>query len=270
MKRKFITFADSRLTGALIRIAKQARAMDFFDEIETLTEKDLDAAYVEENKHLLKRGVRGFGYWIWKPYIIWRALQSMSEGDELYYVDAGCHFNPNGRSRMLEYAEMLRQNELGVAGFELTPDCSVRAFTKMELLVHMGVNGRDDLLPRSQICATHVFVRKNAGSMAFLEEWVGICRDIQLVDDSPSELPDLPGFVEHRHDQSVFSILCMLYGAALLPGRETWPENNTRDWSTMMKYPIWDKRDLGISLYTLERLVRKIRKKWAKLFSRRG
>lgn len=263
MKRKFITFADSRLTGALTRIAKQAHAMEFFDEIETLTEKDLDSAYLEENKHLLKRGVRGFGYWIWKPYVIWRALQGMAEGDELYYVDAGCHFNPRGRTRMLEYAETLRQNELGIAGFELTPDCSVRAFTKMDLLIRTGVCGQEEHLSRAQVCATHVFVRKNAGSMGFLEEWLAICRDIHLVDDSPSEKPDLPCFVEHRHDQSIFSILCMLHG------RETWPENNTRDWSTMMAYPIWDKRDLGITVHTLERLLRKIRKKWSRLFLRR-
>ncbi len=265
MRRKFITFADSRLTGALTRIAKQAHAMAFFDEIETLTEKDLDAAYIEENKHLLKRGVRGFGYWIWKPYVIWRALQDMVEGDELYYVDAGCHLNPRGRIRMLEYAEILRQNELGIAGFELTPDCSVRAFTKMDLLERTGVSGQNELLSRPQICATHVFVRKNAGSMAFLEEWLAICRDIHLVDDTPSVLPNLPCFVEHRHDQSVFSILCMLHGAALLPGRETWPENNTRDWRTMMEYPIWDKRDLGITLHSLERLLRKLRKVWSKM-----
>ncbi len=249
---------------ALARIARQAQEMDFFDEIETLTESDLDAQYVEKHKHLLKRGVRGFGYWIWKPYVIWRALQSMADGDELYYVDAGCHFNPKGRSRMFEYAETLRENALGLAGFELTPDCSVGAFTKMDLLAHMGMVNREDLLSCAQICATHVFCRKNEKVLAFLADWLQICEHIHLVDDSPSVLPNVSNFVEHRHDQSVFTLLCLQYGAALLPGRETWPENNTRDWGTMLNYPIWDKRDLGLTMHSLSRLRRKVWRRFIK------
>lgn len=260
MKRKFITFADSRLTKALSRIVRQAQSMNFFDEVKALTENDLESVYLQENKDLLRRGVRGFGYWIWKPYVIWKALLQMEDGDELYYVDAGCHFNPQGRSRMLQYARILRENELGVAGFELTSDCSVKAFTKMDLLVHLGVSGQESLLSRAQVCATHVFVRKNEKSIAFMKKWLDICRIIHLVDDSPSRIPNLPCFVEHRHDQSIFSILCMTHGAALLPGCETWPENNTRDWSSMSAYPIWDKRDLGITMHSLERLLLKIRK----------
>lgn len=256
------------MRGALSRIARQAGAMDFFDEIETVTERELDVGYVAAHRQMLRRDVRGFGYWIWKPYVIWRALNALEEGDELYYVDAGCHLNPRGRTRLGEYAEMLESNPLGLAAFELTPDCSVQRFTKMDLLVHMGVADDEDILSHSQICATHVFCVKNEQVMAFLSEWLKICENIHLVDDSPSHLPEPTCFVEHRHDQSVFTLLCLRYGAARLPGRETWPENNTRDWSTMLEYPIWDKRDLGFTSHVFSRLLRKMRQKWMRLKSR--
>ena len=83
MKRKFITFADSRMTGALRRIRRQAEQMQFFDEIETITENELGTDFRKANSQYLRRGVRGYGYWIWKPYIILRALKELQSGDQL-------------------------------------------------------------------------------------------------------------------------------------------------------------------------------------------
>lgn len=268
VKRKFVTFADSRMKSALSRIEQQAREMDFFDEIEVLNEKMLDAEFVKKNAHLMRPGVRGFGFWVWKPYVIWRALKQLKEGEELYYIDAGCHLNPGGRKRMEDYAVMLRQGDFKMAAFALESDCSEKAFTKMDLLVHMGVEKRADIVESGQLCTGHIFCVKCPEVMQFVEEWQRAWDDIHLIDDSPSIRPNYPEFVEHRHDQSVFSILCKLHGAVALPGNETWPANNSRQWGTMSSYPIWDKRDLGFTMHTLERAARKVRKIWARLRSR--
>ena len=48
-------------------------------------------------------------------------------------------------------------------------------------------------------------------------------------------------FVEHRHDQSVFSILMKLNSAKVLPVYHIW----SYTWIFMKKYPIWGKRDKG-------------------------
>lgn len=257
MKRKFITFADSRMKKALARICRQAEGMDFFDEIRAYTERDLDESFLNDNVSLLRPGVRGYGYWKWKPYLIMRELETMEEGDQLYYIDAGCHWNSEGRPRLLEYAEALEGCPLGIAAFELGRGCSERAYTKMDVLVYMGVENDAELLDRGQICGGHVFVSKNERSVEFVNAWYKATLNTHLIDDSPSLLPNLPEFKEHRHEQSIFSIMCKLQGAVAFSGRETWPVHNSRDWSTMKEYPIWDKRDLGMTTHVFYRLWRK-------------
>lgn len=59
---------------------------------------------------------------------------------------------------------------------------------------------------------------------------------------SPSASPNLPGFVENRYDQSIFSILCKLRGITTLDGSETYAEN----WEQLSLFPFQDRRDMGI------------------------
>ncbi len=257
MKRHLISFADSRMKKALLRLQKQAENMQFFDEILVLTEQDLDTAFRQKFHHILSTKVRGFGFWIWKPYIIQRGLNNLQDGDELYYVDAGCHWNPAGRARLLEYARALESCPLGIAAFELGSKCSERAFSKMDVLLHMNVQNNSHIIDTGQLCATHVFCRKCTASMSFVNDWLNLCQNLHLIDDTPSLAAEFPEFEEHRHDQSIFSILCKLRCAERLPGNETWPANNTRDWSSLRNYPIWDKRDLGCTSHLLARMLRK-------------
>ncbi|MBQ8805045.1 MAG: hypothetical protein IJZ68_01065 [Bacteroidaceae bacterium] len=261
MKRKFITFADSRMTGALRRIRKQAEELGVFDEIEALTEKDLDESFREKYSKYLKGNVRGFGWWIWKPYIIHKELIRLQDGDQLIYIDAGCHINPRGRKRFIEYMEILAANPIGIAAFELDSNCSEYRYSKMDLIAHLGVKDNSNILKRGQLCTGHIFLVKNEQTVNFVYRWLQETLIIPHVDDSPSILENDPQFIEHRHEQSVFSIMCKLHGAASLPGGETWPRVYG-DWKSLSEYPIWDKRDLGISSHLIFRTWRKIRKIW--------
>lgn len=260
MKRYLISFADSRMLGALERLQAQARELQFFDEIKILTEHDLDITFREKYKNLLRPHVRGFGYWLWKPYIINQVFSTLQHNDELYYLDAGCHINSHGRKRMQEYADTLAASKIGIVAFELEKGCNERAFSKMDLLEHFIVQQCPQITDTGQICATHIFCKKKPESSRFIEEWLNTCYNIHFIDDSPSLSNNFPEFSEHRHDQSVFSILCKLHAVDKLPGNETWPEGGTRDWNTLINYPIWDKRDLGFTSHLISRCIRKIKK----------
>src|SRR5678815_1619069 len=50
--------------------------------------KDIDPFFYGVNKEILM-AERGAGYWLWKPYVINKALLQLSEGDILIYSDAG-------------------------------------------------------------------------------------------------------------------------------------------------------------------------------------
>ena len=40
-----------------------------------------------------------------------------------------------------------------------------------------------------------------------VNRWYELCCNYHLIDDSPSIAPNLPEFIEHRHDQAIFSLL---------------------------------------------------------------
>ena len=76
-----------------------------------------------------------------------------------------------------------------------------------------------------------------------IRDWLHVFYDhLHLADNSPSASPNLPGFVENRYDQSIFSILCKLQGITALDGTETYAE----DWEQLSSFPFQDRRDMGI------------------------
>lgn len=239
---RFLSFADSRMSAALERLGRQAEALDFFDEITLFTERDLSAEFTRRMGKYLTPSCRGFGYWSWKPWSIHHVLQDMQEGDRLLYLDAGCHININGAARFREYVDMLDRDSLGMLVFNNgQPEYK---WTKGDIFRHFGVSGEDAHVTHTQqIAGGHVFLKKNPLTENLIREWLHtFYGHLHLVDDSPSASPNLPGFVENRYDQSIFSILCKLRGITSLDSTETYAE----DWKELSSFPFQDRRDMGI------------------------
>lgn len=242
MKRIFITFANSRMIPSLNRIKKQAELMGCFDRIVVMSDKDLDEDFKHKYRERLKKGTRGYGYWIWKPYIILNELKKMQEGDELLYVDAGCHLNPSGRTRLDEYFAAVAQGEIKVGGFKLSDKHNEKRWTKMDLLIQMNVLKKQEILETGQIEGGHVILKKCDNSISLIEDWFSISQQMNLIDDSPSVAPNYPEFKEHRHDQSVFSLLCKMRGAVEFSASEVYPDDEV-SWDKLHDCPIHDRRD---------------------------
>ena len=71
-----------------------------FDKVISYSDKDIDADFRHKNQKLL-RVKRGGGYWIWKPYIIKKALADLNTGDFLFYMDSD-HFFVNSITHIIE------------------------------------------------------------------------------------------------------------------------------------------------------------------------
>ena len=63
--------------------------------------------------------------------------------------------------------------------------------------------------------------------------------NFHLFDDSNSISHNFNGFIEHRYDQNVFSILTKIYGASKISADELWQ----KDWDILCDFPIHEKRD---------------------------
>lgn len=255
-KLVFVSFADSRMSAAIERIRKQAGEMGIFDEIYVWNEHDLDASFKEKWAHVMKFGVRGFGYWCWKPHIIYKLLGTLPENSILLYCDVGCHLNPKGIERFRHYLSELDSDPIGVKAFKAYHsmiDVQEKRWTKGDIFDYFNCRGNKDITDTEQIATTHILIRKNPKSLNLIKEWMDVWdKQFALVDDSPSTSPNFPEFIENRHDQSIFSVIYKLKGCKPYALAET--EGEYRNNET---YPIWDLRDRG---YKDKRLLPRIKR----------
>ena len=259
--------------------------MQIYDEIFTFNELDLPYSFRERFKDKLKVSVRGYGYWVWKPQIILQVLAQMNNGDVLQYTDAGCHLNVSGIERLKQYLALAKNSRNGILAFQagypihlpidddrVFPTLPDREWCKGDLLDHLQVRNNDELLDSPSFGAGIIFIRKCPESIAIIEEWLNLFKfDFSLVDDSPSLSPNPAGFIEHRHDQAIFSILCKKNGVTKLSAYEYWypsKKGEAADWSMIANYPIHAKRDLDVGfLMKSINLPKKIFKKLLYLIS---
>ena len=212
--------------------------------------------------------MRGFGYWVWKPEIIYQQLVSSSHNDIIMYVDVGCHLNSRGRSRLCDYIEMATLSPTGIVAFQtIRPDAAnssieydgrrlldypIIEWTKADLLDYFGIDDISLLESTQTFGAGILLLRKCSTSVSFVKEWLEVARNsISLIDDTPSKLQNHPSFKEHRHDQSVFSLLCLKYPVTIVSAYEYWYPRHIKagplssaDWASLVTFPVHAKRDL--------------------------
>ncbi len=182
----------------------------------------------------------------------------MADGDLLHYCDAGCWLNHRGKNRLLEYFDALSREESGILAFQaknlfgdpLLDTCSYPEYkwTKGDLRDHFGVRRNEAILLSGQISATSILFRKCQPAANLVQRWLNTYQEsFALADGSVSVSENISGFVSHRHDQSIFGILCKTNGIRTLSAFELWypcaSDPNKPDWNKLRSYPVWARRD---------------------------
>lgn len=241
-KMSFVSFGDRSCRGARKRLAKQAKESGYFDSINILAERDLGKDFRKRNLNRLAPGSRGFGYWMWKPQVILQELEKLGDGDVLLYADVGCHIVPD-RGRGLErYVTLVRNSPSGLLCGELSHLES--AWTKGDLFDFFGVREATEITDTPQRIGTVIFFVRNQTSLEIVRAWLGICeKNPDLISDAPSLSPNFPDFQEHRHDQSVLSILSKLRGCSTFSAAEIEKWRQPHDEAIMQDFPIEARRD---------------------------
>jgi hypothetical protein len=281
MRKFFLSFADSRMSAALHRIRTQAEAMGCYDHIVVADESYLKIDFREKYKDKLQPSVRGYGYWCWKPQVILQLLDQINDGDIIQYTDAGCHLNPAGMTRLMEYFELTNTSESGVLAFAAIPpsfhQVSINLpkmeeyrWCKSDLFNYFKVGSRLEIVNAPTIGAGIIFIKKTHESMSLIKEWLEVIfHDFTLLDDTPSLTENMVGFVEHRHDQSIFSLLCKTHDATLISAYEYWyPFRfvNYPNWRRLKYFPIHAKRDKGLGFFaSAMEFVEKVFKRFKRL-----
>lgn len=202
-----ISYADHRVMMREHSFLEEAFSCRWFDKIRVYHPEDLYTDFQENYGAYCRETQRGGGFWIWKPQIILQELERLRDGDILLYLDIGFTLNPSGGKKMTQTLALMADNSKPPVMAYQTPFIE-SAWCKQDLLHFMGCQGREDLLCTGQVACGALYIRVEEKSRKLIQEWAGVLKGgIQLWDDSPSRREECAGFREHRHDQSIFSLL---------------------------------------------------------------
>lgn len=234
-----MTFGDESNYGrARERIVREAEGLKIFNRCIGYSERDFDSNFIVKHQEFISKHKRGYGYWIWKPHMILKTLEMMKDGDVLVYADAGCQLNVQGLNRLKEYISMACESEHGNLALRLS-GLSDACWTKIDTAIAILGSSTDRRLYEDQLLSGFFVLVKCSKVQKLIEDWETVMQNQHLIDDSPSFYEkERSEFREHRHDQSVFSLLRKKYGAHVIDD-ETYFEGN---WDAHLDKPIHARR----------------------------
>jgi hypothetical protein len=195
----YINYSDKAFEAQQNFALKMAKLRGGFDNIMGYSREDIDQEFYEQNGHILDQP-RGGGYWLWKPYLINKKLSEVNDGDYLFYSDSGAFFLKNV-DMLIEELEKYDQD---IMGFELPLIES--QWTKKELFINMDCT--DEMYSETnQVSASYILIRKTKFSVDFFDQYLKYGCDEINITDSYNNIAQDQSFIEHRHDQSIFSLL---------------------------------------------------------------
>lgn len=245
---KFITFGGPTVNyhKRVNEICKQALLIEsLFSEVKGFTDLDLkaDTSFWQKHGQFIESNPRGYGYWLWKPYLIKKTIETMNDDEILIYADSGCYLNLNALSvkRLFEYVQIVKESPTGILAFQMEHLPEYK-YTKRETAeTILKTENLTTVMSSGQCMATVVILRKTVHSLAFVNEWFNYSEIYDLINDSKSR-PEHVGFIDHRHDQSIYSLLLKTRGAYLIRD-ETYFHPNWKQ--TGANFPIWAVRNRG-------------------------
>jgi hypothetical protein len=215
----FVTYANHLFEKQSARICKEAKISNFFSSINPYKPSCLDFKFYNHFSEILE-SKRGGGYWIWKPYIIQKALQSVKMNDFLVYLDAGCSINPQGEKRFTEYLDMLDGSKYSALSFKFLDSWRPeKHWTFNETFRYFNVSSNSEIIDTGQIIGGVLVFQKTDHSLFLINEWMRALYEMpELFTDrfQDSILNKNQGLIENRHDQSIFSVIRKIHGSVIL------------------------------------------------------
>lgn len=218
VEKVFISYGDENFKRSLKRLKREAEELNIFDKIVMYTPKDLPKAITDSP---LMRYKRGGGYWLWKPYIIWKTMERYPNAI-VVYADAGCAINKNYEEwyywfKLMKDTDTLLthyQNDIDYGWIEPFGTSSVKISTWTKRITMDYFDKRFkciDWHDKNKIWGGFMIVKNNS---SFVQDVLNtMLKFPELVRDPEGDEIDqqYAGFCAHRHDQSIITPLAYWY-----------------------------------------------------------
>jgi len=211
-----INYADGAFEEARLKNSMSGLAAGF-DAVIQYSSKDIDSLFYENNKEILTQQ-RGAGYWLWKPYFIFKTLQNIKEGDVVFYSDSGAEFV----KPMEPLFSLIKEKE--VVGFKMSGNHKEGQYTRKAVIEALSVNP-NKTANLNQDMASFIGVKKTSKTEKedhVIGSWLNYCQDPELIMDKPATSNEWKGFIDHRHDQSLWSLVSKMFNIHKAPDPSQW------------------------------------------------
>lgn len=231
----FLSFGNERFANSRKRIRLEAEQTKLFDKIivetETICQEETFKKICDKIDAKFGSG-RGFYWYMWKPYIIYKTLEKLNDGDVLFYNDSGMQIFPerpdviNKFNNLFQLVENKEECKTGICTFITTGPPNERfeyMYNIGALFKHFKVETNESITHTQQIQAGVIIIKKCDESQRIIKEWLDIAvehtelfvGDIRVL-PRDNDVHQMQGFRDHRHDQAVWSVLCKLNNVNVL------------------------------------------------------
>lgn len=230
MKKYILSFGTKEYYGSLKLLGMSSIGM--VDKAILCTESSLDQNFISANEKIFSQP-RGFGYWLWKPYLINEMFKYAQHGDMIAYCDSASVIT----SPLNNLFEMCEKND-DILLFEnmngsYDKPWINKDWTKIDCFNLMNCRG-EKYTDGKQVDAAFQVYKKTEKTVKFVNEYLEFCQDENILTDAPNITgQNFESFIDHRHDQSVLSLLAIKYGVNLESCPSQWRISNENE-----KFPI--------------------------------
>ena len=237
-----ISYASRNFKNRYDVIYKLGNCSKLFNNFKCFNEIDIDIEFKEKYKEIWNSN-KGGGYWIWKFYLILKVLEKINNNDIIVYIDSGCNINitPESKIRFNEYINMVNNSKSGLLRFQLshqeknfTNKKTIEYFKNKFNIVDIKMN---EYLENFQLVGGIQIIRKTQFTINFFNKVLEILNDdMNLFSDKYTLQNE-----QHRHDQSIMSLLYKHMDGDLIIDDETYFDEGFES-EKAKKYPIWASR----------------------------
>lgn len=215
---RLVTYSDQNMTISRERCIKSAlsHGVDSVHEWDNFMMQETE--FYQLNQDIFQEGARGAGcFWLFKSFIIYKAMLDMNDGDIILYMDAGCELIND-----IQHLINVMDEDIFLFG----NNWNHVDFCKGDVLAainnfHTESEFYD--IEGKQVQASAMLFRISKESKEFVKWWLMYCQMPNLINDNPSDMPNVETFRDHRHDQAIITSLAWEYEISL----HWWPASYT-------------------------------------------
>jgi len=195
----FVTYGDQKFRHSVSRISGEMKS--FCKNQLIYTESDITDSF-KINSKVDWMTTRGGGYWLWKPYILAKSLESLDNNQCILYCDSGCCVDD---ARILqENIERFIKSDEELYAFKMSSeDRNELQWTSNKVLDIFKLTESD--LNDGQIHATTFLLKNTPLVKSIIQKWCGLATTQPEV--FTDEYNSKGEYGKHRWDQSVWSCI---------------------------------------------------------------